>query len=125
MISDTEDLRRNIYGVISERSSTKDEINKCIFEIVHFIENKIGIDEIICSNLTIEEYDLSKVMSVIIFTNSGNILRVTIELDDHERLRIEGNIHHGINGTDFSYNINSSIEVGYCIYAIMFAIEEL
>lgn len=122
---DMEYLCKNIYDVFIEPRSNDLNINAQIGEMFKYIEDKLNINELEyrIENEVKDNFNLTTNVSV--ETKNKTLLQLVFEPGIGDTLKVDGYIHHGIDGSDFTHYINSPIEVGYCIYAIMFVIEEL
>lgn len=125
MTVDMEYLCKNIYDTFTEPGSSGLDINLQIGEIFNYIKDKLNIDELYYRTDIEVKNNISYNAEVTVETKNKTILQITFEPGIGETLKVDGYIHHGIDGSNFTHHINSPIEVGYCIYAIMFAIEEL
>lgn len=118
-------LCRNILDTFIEPESSGLDINAQIGEMFNYIKDKLNIDELYYRTDIEVKNNISYNVEVTVETKNKTILQITFEPGIGGTLEVNGYIHHGINGSDFTHYINSHIEVGYCIYAIIFAIEEL
>ena len=118
-------LCKNIYDTFTKPGSSGLDINLQIGEMFNYIKDKLNIDELEYRISTEVEDNFNCLTEVSVETKNKTLLQLVFEPGIGEILKVNGYIHHGISGSDFTHYINSPIEVGYCIYAIMFAIEEL
>nr|DAN57181.1 MAG TPA: hypothetical protein [Caudoviricetes sp.] len=118
-------LCKNIYNTFTEPGSSCSDINLQVGEIFNYIKDKLNIDELYYRTDIEVKSNISYNAEVIVETKNKTLLQIVFEPGIGGTLKVDGYIHHGIVGSDFTHYINSPIEVGYCIYAIMFAIEEL
>lgn len=125
MTVDMEYLCKNIYNTFTEPGSSCSDINLQVGEIFNYIKDKLNIDELYYRTDIGVKSNISYNAEVTVETKNKTLLQIVFEPGIGETLEVNGYIHHGIVGSDFTHYINSPIEVGYCIYAIMFAIEEL
>lgn len=118
-------LCKNILDVFTKPGSNDLDINVQIGEMFKYIKDKLNIDELEyrIDNEVKDNFNFTTNVSV--ETKNKTLLQLVFEPGIGDTLKVDGYIHHGIDGSDFTHYINSPIEVGYCIYAIMFAIEEL
>lgn len=122
---DMEYLCKNIYDTFTEPGSSCLDINVQIGEIFNYIKDKLNIDELYYRTDIEVKNNISYNAEVTVETKNKTLLQIVFEPEIGGTLKVNGYIHHGIAGSDFTHYINSPIEVGYCVYAIMFAIEEL
>lgn len=125
MMVDIEYLCKNIYDVFIEPRSNDLNINVQIGEMFKYIEDKLNADELEYHIENEVKGNFNLTTNVSVETKNKTILQLVFEPGIGDTLKVDGYIHHGINGSDFTHYINSPIEVGYCIYAIMYVIEEL
>ena len=125
MTVDMEYLCKNILDVFIKPGSNDLDINIQIGEMFKYIKDKLNADELEYHIDNEVKDNFNFTTSVSVETKNKTLLQILFEPGIGETLKVDGYIHHGINGSDFTHYINSPIEVGYCIYAIMFAIEEL
>lgn len=125
MTVDMEYLCKNIYNTFTKPGSSGLDINEQIGEMFNYIKDKLNIDELYYRTDIEVKNNISYNAEVIVETKNKTLLQIVFEPEIGGTLKVNGYIHHGIGGSDFTHYINSPIEVGYCIYAIMFAIEEL
>lgn len=122
---DMEYLCKNIYDVFIEPRSNDLNINVQIGEMFKYIKDKLNIDELEYRIVNEVKGNFNLTTNVSVETKNKTLLQLVFEPGIGDTLKVDGYIHHGIDGSDFTHYINSPIEVGYCIYAIMFVIEEL
>ena len=125
MTVNMEYLCRNILDTFTEPRSNDLDINVQIGEMFKYIKDKLNIDELEYRIENEVKGDFNLTTNVSVETKNKTLLQLVFEPGIGDTLKVDGYIHHGIVGSDFTHYINSPIEVGYCIYAIMFAIEEL
>ena len=118
-------LCKNIYDVFIEPRSNDLNINVQIGEMFKYIKDKLNADELEYSIENEVKGNFNLTTNVSVETKNKTLLQLVFEPEIGDTLKVDGYIHHGIDGSDFTHYINSPIEVGYCIYAIMFVIEEL
>lgn len=122
---DMEYLCRNILDTFTKPGSSDLDINLQIGEMFNYIKDKLNIDELYYRiDIAVKE-NISYNAEVTVETKNKTILQIIFEPGIEGTLKVDGYIHHGVEGSDFTHYINSPTEVGYCIYAIMFVIEEL
>ena len=122
---DMEYLCKNIYEVFTEPRSNDLNINVQIGEMFKYIKDKLNIDELEYHIENEVKGNFNLTTNVSVDTKNKTLLQLVFEPGIGDTLKVDGYIHHGIEGSDFTHYINSPIEVGYCVYAIMFVIEEL
>lgn len=122
---ETEYLCKNIYDVFIEPRSNDLNINVQIGEMFKYIKDKLNIDELEYRIENEVKGNFNLITNVSAETKNKTLLQLVFEPGISDTLKVDGYIHHGIDGSDFTHYINSPIEVGYCIYTIMFVIEEL
>lgn len=125
MTIDMEYLCKNIYDTFTKSGSSGLDINSQIGEMFNYIKDKLNIDELYYRTDIEVKNNVSYNAEVTVETKNKTLLQIVFDQGIGGTLKVDGYIHHGIEGSDFTHYINSPIEVGYCIYAIMFAIEEL
>ena len=125
MTVDMEYLCKNIYDTFTKPGSSGLDINSQIGEMFNYIKDKLNIDELYYRTDIEVKNNVSYNAEVTVETKNKTLLQIVFDPEIGGTLKVDGYIHHGIAGSDFTHYINSPIEVGYCIYAIMFAIEEL
>lgn len=125
MIVAMEYLCKNIYDTFTKPGSSGLDINLQIGEMFNYVKDKLNIDELYYRTDIEVKNNISYNAEVTVETKNKTLLQITFDPGIGGTLKVEGYIHYGIDGSDFTHYINSPIEVGYCIYAIMFAIEEL
>ena len=118
-------LCKNIYEVFTEPRSNDLNINIQMGEMFKYIKDKLNIEELEYRIENEVKGNFNLTTNVSVETKNKTLLQLVFEPGIGDTLKVDGYIHHGIDGSDFTHYINSPIEVGYCIYAIMFAIEEL
>lgn len=118
-------LCKNIYDTFTKSGSSGLNINSQIGEMFNYIKDKLNIDELYYRTDIGVKNNVSYNAEVTVETKNKTLLQIVFDPGIGGTLKVDGYIHHGIVGSDFTHYINSPIEVGYCIYAIMFAIEEL
>lgn len=125
MTVDMEYLCKNILDVFTKPGSNDLDINVQIGEMFKYIKDKLNVDELEYRTENEVKDNFNFITNVSVETKNKTLLQLVFEPGVGDTLKVDGYIHHGIDGSDFTHYVNSPIEVGYCIYAIMFAIEEL